>query len=150
MGNWWLFIAVCSVEVLLDSFNLAGCLFNDLALLLQMHEQLQVLSLKYEPPYGIWLMDIMSWDSLLIMILCIFNRTVYIHGFNKMDFTLWHSAITLAAGTDGKALSEQQLTKNGVPIIVDSCIAFVTQYGKFLENYEQKSFSKTSFVELLL
>lgn len=59
-----------------------------------------------------------------------------------MDFTLWHSAITLAAGTDGKALSDQQLTKNGVPIIVDSCIAFVTQYGKFLGNYGQKSFLK--------
>lgn len=59
-----------------------------------------------------------------------FNRTVYIHGFNKMDFALWHSAITLAAGTDGKALSDQQLTKNGVPIVVDSCIAFVTQYGE--------------------
>lgn len=60
------------------------------------------------------------------------NRTVYIHGFNKMDFALWHSSITLAAGTDGKALSDQQLTKNGVPIIVESCIAFVTQYGKFI------------------
>lgn len=58
------------------------------------------------------------------------NRTVYIHGFNKMDFALWHSAITLAAGTDGRALSDQQLTKNGVPIVVDSCIAFVTQYGE--------------------
>jgi len=59
-----------------------------------------------------------------------FNRTVYIHGFTKMDFALWLSAITLAAGTDGNALGDQQLTKNGAPIIVDSCIAFVTQYGE--------------------
>uniref|UniRef100_A0A3P8SBI6 ArfGAP with RhoGAP domain, ankyrin repeat and PH domain 2 n=1 Tax=Amphiprion percula TaxID=161767 RepID=A0A3P8SBI6_AMPPE len=64
--------------------------------------------------------------------------TVYIHGFSKMDFTLWHSAITLAAGTDGKALSDQQLTKNGVPIIVDSCIAFVTQYGLCQEGVYQR------------
>lgn len=75
-----------------------------------------------------------------------FFRTVYIHGFNKMDFTLWYSAITLAAGTDGKALSDQQLTKNGVPIIVDSCIAFVTQYGEFLlylsAGKEKKKFYK--------
>lgn len=63
------------------------------------------------------------------------NRTVYIHGFHKTDFTLWHSAITLAAGTDGKALGDQQLTKNGVPIIVDSCVAFVTQYGEFCAIY---------------
>lgn len=59
-----------------------------------------------------------------------FCRTVYIHGFNNLDFSLWHSAIILAAGTGSKALSEQQLTKNGIPIILESCIAFVTQYGK--------------------
>lgn len=51
---------------------------------------------------------------------------------------MWHSAITLAAGTDGNALSDQQLTKNGVPIIVDSCIAFVTQYGEWQHNKNSK------------
>ncbi|XP_022056188.1 arf-GAP with Rho-GAP domain, ANK repeat and PH domain-containing protein 2 [Acanthochromis polyacanthus] len=74
--------------------------------------------------------------QVLLMVEC--GRTVYIHGFSKMDFTLWHSAITLAAGTDGKALSDQQLTKNGVPIIVDSCIAFVTQYGLCQEGVYQR------------
>ncbi|KAM6949543.1 arf-GAP with Rho-GAP domain, ANK repeat and PH domain-containing protein 2 [Aplochiton taeniatus] len=57
------------------------------------------------------------------------GRTVYVHGFTKGDFALWHSAIQLAAGTDGRALGNQQLSKNGVPIMVESCIAFVTQYG---------------------
>ncbi|XP_066537264.1 arf-GAP with Rho-GAP domain, ANK repeat and PH domain-containing protein 2 [Hoplias malabaricus] len=57
------------------------------------------------------------------------GRTIYIHGITKQDFALWHSAIQLAAGRDGRALSNQQLSKNDVPIIVDSCIAFVTQYG---------------------
>lgn len=66
------------------------------------------------------------------------SRTVYIHGFSKTDFALWHSAITLAAGTDGNALGDQQLTKNGVPIIVDSCIAFVTQYGEWQHNKSWK------------
>ncbi|KAM6908958.1 arf-GAP with Rho-GAP domain, ANK repeat and PH domain-containing protein 2 [Xenentodon cancila] len=74
--------------------------------------------------------------QVLLMVEC--GRTVYIHGFNKMDFSLWHSAITKAAGTDGNALSDQQLTKNGVPIIVDSCIAFVTQYGLCQEGVYQK------------
>uniref|UniRef100_A0A4W6E7W8 ArfGAP with RhoGAP domain, ankyrin repeat and PH domain 2 n=1 Tax=Lates calcarifer TaxID=8187 RepID=A0A4W6E7W8_LATCA len=73
-----------------------------------------------------------------LILLTLLNRTVYIHGFTKTDFTLWHSAITLAAGTDGKALSDQQLTKNGVPIIVDSCIAFVTQYGLCQEGVYQR------------
>lgn len=43
---------------------------------------------------------------------------------------VWYTAIEKAAGTDGNALQDQQLSKNDVPIIVNSCIAFVTQYGK--------------------
>lgn len=57
-------------------------------------------------------------------------RTLYVHGFNGLDFSVWHAAIMSAAGTDGSALGDQQLTKNGVPIVVDSCVAFVTQYGE--------------------
>lgn len=67
------------------------------------------------------------------VLLCAFlkkYRTVYVHGITKQDFALWHSSIQLAAGTDGMALGNQQMNKNDVPIIVDSCIAFVTQYGK--------------------
>uniref|UniRef100_A0A8C4H3R2 Arf-GAP with Rho-GAP domain, ANK repeat and PH domain-containing protein 2 n=1 Tax=Dicentrarchus labrax TaxID=13489 RepID=A0A8C4H3R2_DICLA len=77
-------------------------------------------------------------EKIQVLLMVEGGRTVYIHGFNKMDFTLWHSAITLASGTDGKALSDQQLTKNGVPIIVDSCIAFVTQYGLCQEGVYQR------------
>nr|XP_020467021.1 arf-GAP with Rho-GAP domain, ANK repeat and PH domain-containing protein 2 [Monopterus albus] len=77
-------------------------------------------------------------DKIQVLLMVEGRRTVYIHGFSKMDFTLWHTAITLAAGTDGKALSDQQLTKNGVPIIVDSCIAFVTQYGLCQEGVYQR------------
>ncbi|XP_076581754.1 arf-GAP with Rho-GAP domain, ANK repeat and PH domain-containing protein 2 isoform X2 [Chaetodon auriga] len=77
-------------------------------------------------------------EKIQVLLMVEGGRTVYIHGFNKMDFALWHSAITLAAGTDGKALSDQQLTKNGVPIIVDSCIAFVTQYGLCQEGVYQR------------
>ncbi|KAM4536920.1 arf-GAP with Rho-GAP domain, ANK repeat and PH domain-containing protein 2 isoform 1-T3 [Odontesthes bonariensis] len=77
-------------------------------------------------------------DKIQVLLMVEGGRTVYIHGFNKTDFDLWHSAITLAAGTDGKALSDQQLTKNGVPIILDSCIAFVTQYGLCQEGLYQR------------
>lgn len=57
-------------------------------------------------------------------------RTLYIHGHTKLDFMVWYTAIEKAAGTDGNALQDQQLSKNDVPIIVNSCIAFVTQYGE--------------------
>ncbi|KAG8591640.1 hypothetical protein GDO81_000252 [Engystomops pustulosus] len=57
------------------------------------------------------------------------GRTIYIHGHTILDFMVWHCAIEKAAGTDGNALQDQQLRKNNIPIIVNSCMAFVTQYG---------------------
>ncbi|XP_071982026.1 arf-GAP with Rho-GAP domain, ANK repeat and PH domain-containing protein 2 isoform X2 [Engystomops pustulosus] len=57
------------------------------------------------------------------------GRTLYIHGHTILDFMVWHCAIEKAAGTDGNALQDQQLRKNNIPIIVNSCMAFVTQYG---------------------
>ncbi|XP_075715078.1 arf-GAP with Rho-GAP domain, ANK repeat and PH domain-containing protein 2 isoform X2 [Rhinoderma darwinii] len=57
------------------------------------------------------------------------GRTLYIHGHTILDFMVWHCAIEKAAGTDGNALQDQQLCKNNIPIIVNSCMAFVTQYG---------------------
>uniref|UniRef100_A0A3B3C376 ArfGAP with RhoGAP domain, ankyrin repeat and PH domain 2 n=1 Tax=Oryzias melastigma TaxID=30732 RepID=A0A3B3C376_ORYME len=77
-------------------------------------------------------------DKIQVLLMVESGRTVYIHGFNNLDFSLWHSAIILAAGTGGKALSDQQLTKNGIPIIVESCIAFVTQYGLCQEGVYEK------------
>uniref|UniRef100_A0A667YWN2 ArfGAP with RhoGAP domain, ankyrin repeat and PH domain 2 n=1 Tax=Myripristis murdjan TaxID=586833 RepID=A0A667YWN2_9TELE len=77
-------------------------------------------------------------DKIQVLLMVEGGRTVYIHGFNKVDFALWHSAISLAAGTDGRALGNQQLSKNGVPIVLDSCIAFVTQYGLCQEGVYQR------------
>lgn len=48
---------------------------------------------------------------------------------------VWYAAIEKAASTDGNALQDQQLSKNDVPIIVNSCIAFVTQYGKYIYTF---------------
>ncbi|XP_063042704.1 arf-GAP with Rho-GAP domain, ANK repeat and PH domain-containing protein 2 [Engraulis encrasicolus] len=77
------------------------------------------------------------------------GRTVYIHGHSRVDFSLWHSAIQQAAGTDGRALGNQQLSKNDVPIAVDSCIAFVTQYGLCYEGIYQKSGDAARVAQLL-
>ncbi|KAI4881132.1 hypothetical protein NFI96_017871 [Prochilodus magdalenae] len=77
------------------------------------------------------------------------GRTIYIHGVTKQDFDLWHSAIQLAAGRDGRALSNQQLSKNDVPIIVHSCIAFVTQYGLCYQGIYQKNGDPKRVAQLL-
>ncbi|KAK1797145.1 hypothetical protein P4O66_008528 [Electrophorus voltai] len=77
------------------------------------------------------------------------GRTIYMHGINKQDFGLWYSAIQLAAGRDGRALSNQQLTKNDVPIIIDSCMAFVTQYGLCHQGIYQRNGDPKRVAELL-
>lgn len=48
----------------------------------------------------------------------------------RTDFSLWYSDIQRAAGGKGNALKDQQLSRNDIPIIVDSCISFITQYGE--------------------
>lgn len=48
----------------------------------------------------------------------------------RSDFDLWYRDIQQAAGGRGNTLREQQLSRSDIPIIVDSCLAFITQYGK--------------------
>ncbi|XP_061620373.1 arf-GAP with Rho-GAP domain, ANK repeat and PH domain-containing protein 2 isoform X2 [Phyllopteryx taeniolatus] len=88
-------------------------------------------------------------EKIQVLLMVESGRTIYIHGFNTMDFALWHSAITQAAGTDGKALGDQQLTKNGVPIVVESCIAFVTQYGLCQDGVYQRPGDPNGVAQLL-
>uniref|UniRef100_A0A3P8TTX8 ArfGAP with RhoGAP domain, ankyrin repeat and PH domain 3 n=1 Tax=Amphiprion percula TaxID=161767 RepID=A0A3P8TTX8_AMPPE len=54
--------------------------------------------------------------------------TLHLQGVGRTDFSLWYSDIQRAAGGKGNTLREQQLSRNDIPIIVDSCIAFITQY----------------------
>ncbi|XP_066487843.1 arf-GAP with Rho-GAP domain, ANK repeat and PH domain-containing protein 2 [Tiliqua scincoides] len=68
-------------------------------------------------------------EKIDVLLLVEKGRTLYLRGHTKLNFTVWHSAIEKAASTDGNVLEDQQLSKNDVPIIVNSCIAFVTQYG---------------------
>ena len=60
------------------------------------------------------------------------GRTLYIEGERKLDFLGWSTAIQLAAGSSGDTLSQQQLTESDIPVIVDRCIHYITQYGKKL------------------
>ena len=60
----------------------------------------------------------------------VFRRTLYLQGVGRTDFSLWYTDIQTAAGGKGNALKDQQLSRSDIPIIVDSCIAFITQYGE--------------------
>lgn len=92
---------------------------------------------------------VQNGEKVDVLLLVEKGRTLYIHGHTKLDFTVWHTAIEKAAGTDGNALQDQQLCKNDVPITVNSCIAFVTQYGLGCKYIYQKDGDPLHISELL-
>ncbi|GAB0188329.1 arf-GAP with Rho-GAP domain, ANK repeat and PH domain-containing protein 2 [Grus japonensis] len=88
-------------------------------------------------------------EKIDVLLLVEKGRTLYVHGHTKLDFMVWYTAIEKAAGTDGNALQDQQLSKNDVPIIVNSCIAFVTQYGLGSKQIYLKNGNSSNVAELL-
>uniref|UniRef100_A0A3Q3GPU8 ArfGAP with RhoGAP domain, ankyrin repeat and PH domain 3 n=1 Tax=Kryptolebias marmoratus TaxID=37003 RepID=A0A3Q3GPU8_KRYMA len=84
-----------------------------------------------------------------VLVLVEKGRTLHLQGVGRTDFSLWYSDIQRAAGGKGNTLREQQLSRNNIPIIVDSCIAFITQYGLGHEGIYRKNGAK-SRIRLLM
>uniref|UniRef100_A0A8B9NVA2 ArfGAP with RhoGAP domain, ankyrin repeat and PH domain 3 n=1 Tax=Apteryx owenii TaxID=8824 RepID=A0A8B9NVA2_APTOW len=77
-----------------------------------------------------------------LLILVEMGRTFYLQGLSRADSAAWYADIQASAGGRGNALRDQQLSRGDIPIIVDSCIAFITQYGisskpQRLERYKE-------------
>ncbi|KTG32202.1 hypothetical protein cypCar_00013999 [Cyprinus carpio] len=77
------------------------------------------------------------------------DKTLHLQGMGRTDFSLWYADIQKAAGGKGNTLKDQQLSRNDIPIIVDSCIAFITQYGLGHEGIYRKNGAK-SRIKLLM
>ncbi|CAL8262483.1 unnamed protein product [Lota lota] len=88
-------------------------------------------------------------DKKDILVLVEKGRTLHLQGMGRADFALWYSDIQRAAGGKGNTLREQQLSRSDIPIIVDSCIAFITQYGLGHEGIYRKNGAK-SRIKLLM
>uniref|UniRef100_A0A4W4G3Q7 ArfGAP with RhoGAP domain, ankyrin repeat and PH domain 3 n=1 Tax=Electrophorus electricus TaxID=8005 RepID=A0A4W4G3Q7_ELEEL len=84
-----------------------------------------------------------------ILVLVEKGRTLHLQGMGRTDFSLWYTDIQKAAGGRGNTLKDQQLSRNDIPIIVDSCIAFITQYGLGHEGIYRKNGAK-SRIKLLM
>ncbi|KAM9317579.1 arf-GAP with Rho-GAP domain, ANK repeat and PH domain-containing protein 1 isoform 2-T2 [Pholidichthys leucotaenia] len=74
-----------------------------------------------------------------VLVLVERGRTLYIEGERKLDFAGWCGAIQAAAGSSGDTLSQQQLTETDIPVIVHSCIGYITQCGLTSEGIYRKS-----------
>ncbi|XP_053486943.1 arf-GAP with Rho-GAP domain, ANK repeat and PH domain-containing protein 3 [Ictalurus furcatus] len=84
-----------------------------------------------------------------ILVLVEKGRTLHLQGMGRTDFSLWYTDIQKAAGGKANTLKDQQLSRNDIPIIVDSCIAFITQYGLGHEGIYRKNGAK-SRIKLLM
>lgn len=84
-----------------------------------------------------------------VLVLVEKGRTLHLQGVGRTDFSLWFADIQKASGGKGNSLREQQLSRNDIPIIVDSCIAFITQYGLGHEGIYRKNGAK-SRIKLLM
>ncbi|KAL7825327.1 hypothetical protein AOLI_G00325340 [Acnodon oligacanthus] len=84
-----------------------------------------------------------------VLVLVERGRTLYIEGERKLDFYGWASAIERAAGSSGDTLSQQQLTEADIPVIVERCIHYITQYGLTSEGIYRKSGVNSKIAALL-
>ncbi|XP_067841639.1 arf-GAP with Rho-GAP domain, ANK repeat and PH domain-containing protein 1 [Heptranchias perlo] len=84
-----------------------------------------------------------------VLVLVEKRRTLYIQAERKLDFIGWNGAIQIAAGSTGNTLAEQQLTDEDIPVLVERCIAYITQYGLTSEGIYRKSGQKSKTTNLL-
>nr|CAB3222708.1 arf-GAP with Rho-GAP domain, ANK repeat and PH domain-containing protein 1 [Phallusia mammillata] len=57
------------------------------------------------------------------------EKTYYLHSHTRPDTESWLTAIKKADGDCGPRLEDQQLTSEGVPIILEKCMTYIEQYG---------------------
>ncbi|XP_061857985.1 arf-GAP with Rho-GAP domain, ANK repeat and PH domain-containing protein 3 isoform X3 [Colius striatus] len=84
-----------------------------------------------------------------MLILVEMGRTFYLQGLSRADSAAWYCDIQASAGGRGNALRDQQLSRGDIPIIVDSCIAFITQYGLRHEGIYRKNGAKSRIKVLM-
>ncbi|XP_010086049.1 PREDICTED: arf-GAP with Rho-GAP domain, ANK repeat and PH domain-containing protein 1 [Pterocles gutturalis] len=84
-----------------------------------------------------------------LLILVEMGRTFYLQGLSRADSAAWYADIQASAGGRGNALRDQQLSRGDIPIIVDSCIAFITQYGLRHEGIYRKNGAKSRIKVLM-
>ncbi|MFT7800295.1 arf-GAP with Rho-GAP domain, ANK repeat and PH domain-containing protein 1-like isoform X2 [Arapaima gigas] len=77
------------------------------------------------------------------------GRTLFIDSQWKLDFQAWTREIRQAAGRVGDTLAQQQLTGADVPIIVERCTDFITQFGLKSVGIYRKNGVNSRMTELL-
>lgn len=77
------------------------------------------------------------------------DQVLYLQMDNSRETKAWRHTIRAAAVDNGPTLTDQQLTKDDLPTIVDKCINFVYAHGSMSEGIYRRSGGNTSVTKLL-
>ena len=91
------------------------------------------------------------YDKGTVFVLTLPKNTIYFQSVLLKDTKNWHCRLSSAweACGNGPELEKLYLTQDGVPIIVDKCIKFVTTHGVMAEGVYRKSASNLKTADVL-
>ncbi|XP_074649820.1 arf-GAP with Rho-GAP domain, ANK repeat and PH domain-containing protein 1-like isoform X2 [Tubulanus polymorphus] len=77
------------------------------------------------------------------------GRALYMQGCTRVETESWWNWIKKTVSEGGKALDEQQLTHENIPVIIDKCIEFVATHGMEEEGIYRRSGTNSKINNLL-
>ncbi|CAH0546516.1 unnamed protein product [Brassicogethes aeneus] len=77
------------------------------------------------------------------------HMVLYLRMWTQRETKVWCHIIKLAASNNGADLEEQQLSKNNIPVIVETCINFIYLHGSMTEGIYRKPGVNSSISEIL-
>uniref|UniRef100_A0A6Q2ZEY4 ArfGAP with RhoGAP domain, ankyrin repeat and PH domain 1 n=1 Tax=Esox lucius TaxID=8010 RepID=A0A6Q2ZEY4_ESOLU len=85
-----------------------------------------------------------------VVVLVCRGRSLRVEGDRRPDFRGWLSGFLQGSGRGDGPLEQQQLTNSDVPVIVDLCMSYITQYGLKAEGIYRKCGVNSKIASLLL
>ncbi len=87
--------------------------------------------------------------SLPVLVVDFTDRSLYLQSRSEKESLHWKSALESIAFSNAPLLSDQQLTRDGVPVVVEQCVNFVFRHGCMSEGIYRHSGVKTKIDRLL-
>ncbi len=87
--------------------------------------------------------------SLPVLVVDFTDRSLYMQSRNEKEILHWKTALESVAFSNEPLLTDQQLTRDGVPVAVEQCVNFVFRHGCMSEGIYRHSGVKTKVDRLL-
>lgn len=84
-----------------------------------------------------------------VLVVDLIDRSLYLQSKSEKETLHWKSMLESIAFNNGPSLSEQQLTRDNIPVVVEQCVNFVFRHGCMTEGIYRHSGVKTKIDRLL-